>query len=159
MSLPSVVAYDSLESTEVKFVIRGEESIIEDTTSNVVSEGASLAREVSVRLCDTIYEYGCSCVLGLVDLGYPVDKFNADQLQVSSDWGVEDDLILFDFPNIEGDHVACISAHMPGAYEVYECNFRAGTCANRIVEKDNIRIKGFIHNNSFKGLCNISQIN
>lgn len=159
---PPVYSYEA--PVEVKFVIRGEEVYNEEVTSvlfeNVETTTEAASTEVaSVYLCDTIYEYGCSCVLGLVDLGYPVDRFDASQLQSNSTWGVEDDLVLFDFPNIEGDHVACISAHMPDAYEVYECNYRAGTCANRIVAKDNRRIRGFIHNDNFKGLCSISKIN
>ena len=110
--------------------------------------------------CDkSIYNYGCSCIIGLKNLGYPVDRFNAADLQVSSQWGVKDDLVLFTYgTGIDKQHVACISQNMLGAHEIYECNKIKGVCGNRTIAKDDITIKGYISNRNFDGLCTPTQL-
>ena len=119
-----------------------------------------MVEDVVVHRCDkSIYNYGCSCIIGLKNLGYPVDRFNAADLQVSSQWGVKDDLVLFTYgTGIDKQHVACISQNMIGAHEIYECNKIKGVCGNRIIKKDDVTIRGYIHNTNFEGLCTPTQL-
>src|SRR3990167_11291558 len=35
----------------------------------------------SNSICETIYEYGCSCMIGLQNLGYPIKGNDAEHLQ------------------------------------------------------------------------------
>ena len=86
-----------------------------------------------------------------------MERFNAIEIQSNSEWGVKDDLVLFTYGSgVDKSHMACISANMPNAYEIYECNKEAGICGNRIVNKSNPQIRGYVHNSGFEGLCSIS---
>lgn len=118
------------------------------------SETSSPEMVEDVVVCESIYDYGCSCQLGLVKLGYPIGKFNSEDLQVSSAWGEKGDLVLFYYPESNLYHTAAMSSPVfpAGWFEVYECNFTAGYCGNRKVDIDNEAIRGFIHNDNFKEL-------
>lgn len=152
----------SILSTEIEYTNPTPLEIIEVTDQvfpEVIEEEKPIIEEVVVIpvepvVCETIYEYGCSCMIGLVDRGYPVGKINAEDLQsntVKDYIPVRDDIILFKYDDVY--HAASVRWRFPsGNIQVYECNYRAGTCGKRIVYEDDPFVRGYIHNPEFSKL-------
>jgi len=155
LSQPWVYSYERVDEGPMCMYI--EDGLV---TNSFEPESSPTARgEFSVPEYDYT-AYGNSCILGLARLGYPLDRFNAIDLQINSTWGVKDDLVLFTYGSgIDKSHVACISANMPLAHEIWECNKTRGVCGNRTISKDDPFIRGYIQNRTFDGLCNISELN
>ena len=99
-----------------------------------------------VKACESIYDYGCSCMLGLRSIGYAVEGLDAKDLQVNALQGTTGDLILFYYPSSGVYHAAKILAEFPsGNFLVWECNFVPSTCGERIVLKTDPAIRGYLH--------------
>src|SRR3990167_10310399 len=111
-------------------------------------------------ICETIYEYGCSCMIGLQDLGYPIKGNDAKDLQsnVPKDYEpVRGDIILFKYP--KNYHAAAVLLSFPsGNMQIYECNFKPGKCGTRIVFKDDKAIRGYIHNDTFAKILDKNEL-
>lgn len=120
-----------------------------------LDEGVAIATTSSpmvedVVVCASIYDYGCSCQLGLVKLGYPITGLDSEDLQVISLSPQQNGLVLFYYPKNNLYHTAVVSMMFPsGNFEVYECNYRPSVCGNRIVFKDDTHIRGYLNNPNF----------
>ena len=100
------------------------------------------------EVCPTIFSYGCSCILGLVERGFSIEGNDAKDLQVNAHEGFVGDIILFKYWNGEEwiYHAGEIVIKYPsGNMEIYECNYTAGVCGERLVMKDDPAIRGYIH--------------
>ena len=101
---------------------------------------------VEEKVCESIYDYGCSCMLGLRSIGYAVEGLDAKDLQVNATEGTTGDLILFYYPTTDIYHASVIKATFPsGNFLVWECNFIPGTCGERVVMQDDSAIRGYLH--------------
>ena len=118
-----------------------EETILEEDVEAVIVK----------PICETIYEYGCSCMIGLQNLGYPIKGKDAKDLQSNVPKGYEPvrgDIILFKYP--KNYHAAAVAWVLPsGNLQIYECNYRPGKCGTRVVLKDDKAIRGYITNPNF----------
>lgn len=100
--------------------------------------------------CTSIYDYGCSCMVGLRNEGYAVEGMNAEDLHSNSEVGYTNDIILFKYWNGEEwiYHAGTIRVTFPsGLMRIYECNYKAGVCEERDVLKSDPAIRGYIHKN------------
>ena len=91
-------------------------------------------------------------MIGLRDIGYPIEGYDAKDLQVNALVGNVGDLILFKYRNGEEwiYHAGTIRVKYPsGNMEVYECNFIPGVCDTRFVYEKDSAIRGYIHNSSW----------
>ena len=97
--------------------------------------------------CASYTDYGCSCILGLVERGFTIKGNNAKDLQVNALVGNVGDIILFKYWNGEWIyHAGEILVKYPsGNMEIYECNFRPATCGKRTVLKSDSAIRGYLH--------------
>ena len=106
--------------------------------------------ETEQEICQDYTDYGCSCMIGLVNIGYSIEGNNAEDLQVNSFDGVVGDIILFKYWSKKLQnwvyHAGSIKVKYPsGNMEVYECNFIPGVCKTRLVFKDDKAIRGYLH--------------
>lgn len=109
-----------------------------------------LEQSEGVVLCEDYRDYGCSCMLGLVEKGYPVEKLNAEDLQPDTFEGNTGDIILFYYAHSNIYHAGTVTFKFPSEnMEVYECNYKPAICDYRIVKKDDPAIRGYIHDSSF----------
>lgn len=96
------------------------------------------------EICESIYDYGCSCMVHLQNRGYDVSG-NASELQPNY-FGIPfvGDLALFKYETIY--HAAIVEiVYLSGNFEVSECNFEAGKCDSRLVLINDKALRGFIH--------------
>ena len=101
-----------------------------DTTETPSNDGVSV--------CQSVYDYGCSCIVGLrenkgVDIKGNAIDFNVDYFGDVR----EGDLAKFVYANnIEGHHIALVLEGYGDVWEQYECNMPAGTCRTRLVSSN-----------------------
>ncbi len=108
--------------------------------------------EPEQEICQDYTDYGCSCIIGLIDLGYSIEGNNAEDLQVNSFDGVVGDIVLFKYWSKKlQDWVyhagSMVTKYPSGNMEVYECNFIPGVCKTRLVFKEDPAIRGYLHKN------------
>lgn len=108
--------------------------------------------------CESIYDYGCSCMIGLQKLGYPIYGTDARDLHqnMPPDYSPQrSDIVLFKYRDKKtGEpvfHAASVQWIFPsGNMQIYECNFKPGVCGERVIFKNDRAIRGYIHNAAFE---------
>ena len=156
LSVNALSVTNALEPPPLFIQIELQRQAVEET----VLEEIEPEQNPSKPICETIYEYGCSCMIGLQDLGYPIKGNDAKDLQsnVPEDYSpVRGDIILFKYP--KNYHAAAVVWTFPsGNMQIYECNFKPGKCGTRIVFKDDSAIRGYITNPNFDTLLDKNKL-
>ena len=93
--------------------------------------------------CESVYDYGCSCMVYLTrDKGIPI-KGDAINVVPNVDFPIVGGVVLIHLPNGVG-HAAYIEAILiNGNLWVSECNWRTGKCGTRVIDKDSPDIFGY----------------
>ena len=114
-----------------------ESNLVEDNTS-------SPAMVEDVVVCESIYDYGCSCIVYLRTVkGMSVGGFDAKDIEPNSFTPHAGDVALFTYPTIS--HAAFIEETYLGSFKVSEWNYKAGQYTERVIQLDDPALRGYLH--------------
>ena len=105
----------------------------------------STSSEVVVSVCKSYTDYGCSCMIYLQNRGIVVSQKNASDLQPNYFGSpFKGDVAIFHYPNIA--HASFVEEVYLKSFLVSEWNYYAGKYSERVIQKDDPYLIGFIHN-------------
>ncbi len=97
-----------------------------------------------VVVCESIYDYGCSCIVYLRTVkGMSVGGFDAKDIEPNSFTPHAGDVALFTYPTIS--HAAFIEETYLGSFKVSEWNYKAGQYTERVIQLDDPALRGYLH--------------